>query len=155
VNASEVRRIMHSLLGRELNTQQVEQLAQASVNRTVASGHALLNEGDRPSGLVFLLQGQVEILKLGSNGQRQALARIDGPTLLGEMSLITDRPAVATVMAITQCDYQLLTKPQFQRLIASESLAAYKLVVVIAGVLAERLAQIDRKVLELSGQWSV
>jgi len=71
------------------------------------------------------------------------------------MSLITDRPAVATVMAVTECDYQLLTKPQFQRLIASESLAAYKLVVVIATVLAQRLAQIDRKVLELSGQWSV
>jgi CRP-like cAMP-binding protein len=155
MNASEVRRIMHLLLGRELNTQQIEQLAQASVNRTVASGQALLNEGDRPSGLVFLLQGQVEILKLGQNGQRQALARIDAPTLLGEMGIITDRPAVATVMAITHCDYQLLTKPQFQRLIASESLAAYKLVVVIAGVLAERLAQIDRKVLELSGQWSV
>jgi CRP-like cAMP-binding protein len=155
MNASEVRRIMHSLLGRELNTQQVEHLAQASVNRTIASRHALLNEGDRPSGLVFLLQGQVEILKTGQNGQRQALARIDAPTLLGEMSLITDRPAVATVMAITACDYQLLTKPQFQRLIASESLAAYKLVVVIAGVLAERLAQIDRKVLELAGQWSV
>jgi CRP/FNR family transcriptional regulator, cyclic AMP receptor protein len=155
MNASEVRRIMHSLLARELSAPQVEQLAQASVNRTVASGHALLNEGDRPSGLVFLLQGQVEILKLGQNGQRQALARLDAPTLLGEMSLVTDRPSVATVMAITQCDYQLLTKPQFQRLIASESLAAYKLVVVIAGVLAERLAQIDRKVLELSGQWSV
>jgi len=155
VNGSDVRRVMHSLLARELNTQQVEQLAQASVNRKIASGHALLNEGDKPSGLVFLLQGQVEILKQGPNGQRLALAKVDAPTLLGEMSLITDRPAVATVMAVTECDYQLLTKPQFQRLLASESLAAYKLVVVIAAVLAERLAQIDRKFLELTGQWSV
>jgi hypothetical protein len=48
MNASEVRRIMHSLLGRELNTQQVEQLAQASVNRTVASGHALLSDCRSP-----------------------------------------------------------------------------------------------------------
>jgi len=146
---------MYSLLGRELNASQVEQLAQATVNRKIEVGHALLNEGDRPSGLMFLLQGQVEILKQGANGQRQALAKVDAPSLLGEMSLITDRPAVATVMAVTECDYQLLTKPQFQRLIASESLAAYKLVVVIATVLAQRLAQIDRKVLELSGQWSV
>jgi len=33
-------------------------------------------------------------------------------------------------------------------LIASDSLAAYKLVVVIAGIIAERLGQLDRKVLE-------
>jgi len=68
-----------------------------------------------------------------SKKQRQALAKVDAPSLLGEMSLITDRPAVATVMAVTECDYQLLTKPQFQRLIASESLAAYKRYIVPLG----------------------
>ena len=64
------------------------------------------------------------------------------------MSLITDRPTSATVVAVTECDCQLLTRAQFQRLIASDSLAAYKLVVVIAGIIAERLGQLDRKVLE-------
>jgi len=56
------------------------------------------------------------------------------------------------VMAVKDCECQLLTKAQFQRLIASESLAAYKLVVMIAEVLAERLARLDRKVLELTAQ---
>jgi CRP/FNR family transcriptional regulator, cyclic AMP receptor protein len=146
---------MHSLLGRAVTSQQIEQLAQASVGQKVAAGHALMNEGDRPSGLVFLLQGGVEILKHGPDGQRQSLAKIDAPTLLGEMSLITDRPTSATVMAVTECELQLLTKPQFQRLIAGDSIAAYKLVMTIAGVLAERLAKLDRKVIELTGHWNL
>src|SRR2546422_11523928 len=139
MQASTVREVMHTLLGRGLTTPQVEQLAQASVSRKAAAGQALMNEGERPGGLMLLLQGNVEIFKQGGDGQRQSLAKVAAPTLLGEMSLITDRPTSATVVAVTECDYQLLTRSQFQRLIASDSLAAYKLVVGIAGILAERL----------------
>ena len=146
---------MHSLIGRGVTPQQIEQLAQASVGQKVAAGHVLMHEGDRPSGLVFLLQGGVEVFKHGPDGQRQSLAQLAAPTLLGEMSLITDRPSSATVMAVTECELQLLTKAQFQRLIAGDSIAAYKLVMTIAGVLAERLAKLDRKVLELTGHWDL
>jgi len=146
---------MHSLIGRGVTSQQIEQLAQASVGQKAAAGHPLMNEGDRPSGLVFLLQGGVEVFKHGPDGQRQSLAKLEAPTLLGEMSLITDRPSSATVMAVTECELQLLTKAQFQRLIAADSIAAYKLVTTIAGVLAERLAKLDRKVLELTGHWNL
>jgi len=146
---------MHSLLGRGVTPQQVEQLAQASVGQKVAAGHTLVNEGDRPSGLVFLLQGDVEVFKHGPDGQRQSLAKIEAPTLLGEMSLITDRPTSATVVALTDCELQLLTKAQFQRLIAADSIAAYKLVMTIANVIAARLANLDRKVLELTGHWNL
>jgi CRP-like cAMP-binding protein len=143
------------LLGRGVTSLQVEQLAQASVGQKVGAGHVLMNEGDRPSGLVFLLQGSVEIFKHGPDGQRQSLAKVDAPTLLGEMSLITDRPTSATVVALSECELQVLTKSQFQRLIAADSIAAYKLVMTIAGVLAERLAKLDRKILELTGHWNL
>lgn len=155
MNPFDTRKTMHSLLGRGVTPQQVEQLAQASVGQKVAAGHALMNEGDRPSGLVFLLQGGVEVFKHGPDGQRQSLAKIEAPTLLGEMSLITDRPTSATVVALTECELQLLTKAQFQRLIAADSIAAYKLVMTIAGVIAARLAKLDRTVLELTGHWNL
>lgn len=154
MHASEIRKTMHSLL-RGFTPQQLEQLSQPLVGQKVAAGHALINEGDRPSGLVFLLQGSVEIFKHGPDGQLQLLAKVDAPTLLGEMSLITDRPSSATVIALSECELQLLTKAQFQRLIAGDSIAAYKLVVILAGVLAERLASLDRKVLELTGHWNL
>jgi CRP-like cAMP-binding protein len=154
VNPAEIRKAMHSLL-RGLTAQQADQLTQASVRHKVRAGHALINEGDRPSGLVFLLQGRVEIFKHGPDGQRESLASIDAPTLVGEMSLITDRHASATVMTLAECEFQLLTCTQFQRLIAADSIAAYKLVMILAGVLAGRLRKLDRKVLELTGHWNL
>ncbi|PYN90582.1 MAG: hypothetical protein DMD87_01295 [Candidatus Rokuibacteriota bacterium] len=155
VNPAETRKIIHSLIGRGVTSQQVEQLAQALVGQKVAAGHVLINESDRPSGLVLLLQGGVEVFKHGPDGQRQSLAKLEAPTLVGEMSLITDRPSSATVVAVTECELQVLTRAQFQRLIAGDSIAAYKLVMTIAGVLAERLAKLDRKVLELTGHWNL
>src|SRR5262249_16137047 len=128
---------------------------QALVGQKAASGHLLMNEGDRPSGLVFLLQGGVEIFKHGPDGQRQSLAKLEAPTLIGEMSLITDRPSSPTVGATSEWELQVLTRAQFQRLIAADSIAAYKLVMTIAGVLAERLAKLDRKILELTGHWDL
>ena len=99
MQASAARAVMHTVLGRGLTTPQVEQLAQASVGRNIAAGHALMTEGDRPTGLVLLLEGRVEILKRGRDGQQQSLGKVDAPTVLGEMSLITERPTSATVMA--------------------------------------------------------
>jgi len=154
MHASAIRQGLQSLL-RGLTLQQVEQLAQALVGQKTAAGHALIDEGDRPRGLMFLLQGSVEIFKHGPDGQRQSLAKVDAPTLLGEMSLITDRASSATVLALSDCEAQLLTKAQFQRLIASDNIAAYKLVVIVAGVLAERLAKLDRQILELTGHWNL
>jgi len=154
VNSSETRKLMQSVL-RGLTPQQIEQLVQASVGQKVPAGQALINEGERVSGLMILLEGRVEILKHGPDGLRQPLAHLDAPTLVGEMSLITDRPASATAMAVADCEFQLLTRAQFQRLIAADNIAAYRLVVIIAGVLAERLARLDRKVLELTGHWNL
>jgi len=141
---------MHLLL-RGLSPQQVEQLAQASVGQKVVAGHPLMNEGDRPSGLVFLLQGGVEIFKHGPDGQRQSLAKVDAPTLLGEMSLITDRPTSATVMALSECELQLLTKAQFQTPISAARIAAYKLAAIIAGVAAAPLPKPDPQILDMTG----
>lgn len=154
MNPAEHRKVIQSLL-RGLTTQQVDQLVQASVGNKVPAGHALIDEGGRPSGLVLLLQGRVEVFKHGPDGQRQSLASIDAPTLVGEMSILLDRPASATVITLTECEFLLLTRTQFQRLIASDNIAAYKLVVIIAGVLADRLAKLDRKVLELTGHWNL
>ncbi len=145
---------MQSVL-RGLTAQQTEQLLQASVAQKVPANQALVNEGERVSGLMILLQGRVEIFKHGPDGKRQSLATLDAPTLVGEMSLITDRPASATAMAVAECEFQLLTRAQFQRLIAADNIAAYRLVVIIAGVLADRLARLDRKVLELTGHWNL
>ena len=78
------------------------------------------------------------------------ISTVEGPTVVGEMSLITERPHSATVRARTVCAFQLLTRSQFDRLLKSESLAAYKLVATLADVIAGRLTRMDEKFAELA-----
>ena len=147
---ADVREIVRSVLCKGLSAAQADQIVKATVPVQIAAGHAVLHEGDASGGLYLLLRGEVEIVKRGADGTPQSLGTIGAPTVLGEMSLITARPHSATVAAVTECDFALLTRSQFERLIASESLAAYKLVATIAEVLAGRVARLDAKVLELS-----
>jgi len=99
-----------------------------------------------------LLEGSAEVLKQGRDGGEVLVASVEAPTVLGEMSLITERPYSATVRALTASEFRLLTRSQFDRLIKSESLAAYKVVATLADVIAWRLGRMDEKFVELSRQ---
>ena len=96
------------------------------------------------AGLATLLLGEPPGLCVGK------VRLADGQDVLGEMSLITARQHSATVEAVTDCQFALLTRAQFQRLLDAESLAAYKLIATIAEVLAGRVTRLDQKVLELT-----
>jgi len=94
----------------------------------------------------------VEVLKGGGSQKRsdEVLATIAAPTVLGEISLLTEGPHAASVRAKTACEFSLLTTTQFHRLLREENLAAYKVVVILAEVLARRLNRMDEKFVEIS-----
>ena len=98
----------------------------------------------------LLLEGAAEVVKRDRDGGEVSIATVEAPTVLGEMGLITDRPHSATVRAISRCEFHLLTRSQFDRLLKSENLAAYKVVATLAEVIAWRLSRMDDKVVELA-----
>jgi CRP-like cAMP-binding protein len=150
VTNSEAAKVVRTILCRGLTFEQTEQILKAMVAITVEAGAVLYHEDEKSKGLFVLLQGQVEILKREAGGADQRIATVEAPTVVGEMSLITDRPHSATVRALTGCEGRLLTRAQFERLLQSESLAAYKIVLTLADVIARRLNRMDEKVMELS-----
>ena len=147
---SEAAKIVRTILGRGLTNQQTEQIVNAMVPTTVTSGNTGFREEERGQGLFVLLDGTVEVVKESGPGGPVIIASVEAPSVLGEMSLITDRPHSATVRARTNCEFRLLTRPQFDRLLQAESLAAYKVVATLADVIAWRLNRMDEKFVELS-----
>lgn len=145
---------MRRVLCRGLTPEQSEQILKAMIPVKADAGLVVLKEGDRAQGLIVLLEGTVEVVK---NGSTEALATFTAPTVLGEMSLLTDGPHTASVRAKTACEFSLLTTTQFQRLLRDESLAAYKVIAILAEVLARRLHRMDEKFVEASrhvSEWS-
>ena len=148
---SEAAKIVRTVLCRGLTFEQTQQILKAMVPISTAPGTLVFRENEKGQGLLVALQGSVQILKQGADGSDAFIATVDAPTVLGEMSLITDRPHSATVRAVTACEFRLLTRAQFDRLLLGESLAAYKVVATLAEVIANRLNKMDEKVLELAG----
>jgi len=147
---SEAARIVRTVLCRGLTFEQTEQILKAMVPVTVEAGAVVFHENEKGQGLVVALEGTVEIVKRRAEGGELTIATVTAPTVLGEMSLLTDGAHSATVRAARACEFRLLTRAQFERLLQSESLAAYKVVATLAEVIARRLARMDEKVLELT-----
>jgi CRP-like cAMP-binding protein len=150
VTNSEAAKLVRTVLCRGMTFEQTEQILKAMVPVSVEPGAVLYEEGDKAKGLFVLLAGGVEILRRQPEGSDQRIATVEAPTVVGEMSLITDRPHSATVRALSACDGRLLTRSQFERLLQADSLAAYKVVLILADVIARRLTKMDEKVLELT-----
>ena len=144
---SESSKIIRGVLCRGLSHEQAEQILKAMVPVTAETGLVVFKEGERPQGLMVLVEGTVEVFK---DGSKEVLATIAAPTVLGEISLLTEGPHTASVRAKTACDFSLLTTTQFHRLLREESLAAYKVIAILAEVLARRLHRMDEKFVEVS-----
>ena len=143
---SEASKVIRGVLCRGLSYEQTEQILKAMVPVNAEAGTAVFKEGERPQGLMVLLAGTVEVMKEGG----EILATIDAPTVLGEISLLMESQHTASVRAKTACEFSLLTSTQFHRLLREESLAAYKVIAILAEVLARRLSRMDEKFVEVS-----
>jgi CRP-like cAMP-binding protein len=152
VTSAEAAKVVRSVLCRTLTLEQTDQILKAMIPVAAEPGTVVMHEGERGRGLFVLLTGSVEVRKQDRHGGDVAIATIKAPTVLGEMNLLTDRPHSATVRAVTACQFQLLTRSQFARLLGAESLAAYKVVAALADVIARRLDQMDEKFVDLAAQ---
>jgi len=152
VTASEAARVIRTVLCRGLTHDQADQIIKAMVAVNAEPGTVVMREGERGQGLLVLLQGSADVLKHGRTGVDIALTTVEGPTVVGEMSLVSERPYSATVRALTACEFYLLTRSQFERLLKSESLAAYKVVATLADLIAWRLHRMDDKFVELAAR---
>ena len=150
MTGSEAAKIVRGVLCRGLTHEQSDQIVTAMVRVNAEPGTVVLREGGRGQGLLVLLEGSAEIVKQDAARGDVVISTVDAPTVVGEMSLITERPNSATVRARTACHFQLLTRSQFDRLLTSESLAAYKVVATLADVIAKRLTRMDEKFVELT-----
>lgn len=143
---AEMAKIIRTVLCRGLSFEQTEHILRVMLPARFEAGMPLYKEGEPAQGLVVLLEGTVDVMK---EGAPDVLATIDAPAVFGEISLLTDGPHTATVMAKTRCHLALLTKTQFERLVREESVAAFKLLHTLAEVLAHRLNKMDAKFIEL------
>src|SRR4051812_29284751 len=82
-----------------LSDAQVAGLVGCLDHRRVAAGTVLMAEGDRPRELYVIASGTADVTATGHDRRPALLNRLGPGAVVGELSVLTGRPASATVRA--------------------------------------------------------
>lgn len=113
------------------------------------AGQAIFSEGGPEEKLYVITSGTVEVHKRVLRRRRQHLATVQAPTVVGEMGLLTEPRAAATVEAVTPVEAHGIDRDRLLEMLDEDAPAACKLVYEIGRTLAERMARTDRTVAEV------
>lgn len=113
-----LRRHLHALLG-PLEPDALALLERSLEWLTVPGGQTLMSQGDLGDAMYLTISGRLRAYVRGDDGQEQVVREMARGQIIGEMSLYTDQPRSATVVAIRDSVLVRLGKPAFHDLLAS------------------------------------
>jgi CRP/FNR family transcriptional regulator, cyclic AMP receptor protein len=113
------------------------------------TGQRIFEEGAPEERLYVITSGTVQVYKSVLPGRRQRLATIEAPTVVGEMGLLTEPRAAASVEAMTMVEAHGVGRDRLLEMLDADSPAACKLVYEIGRTLAERMAATNETVAEV------
>jgi CRP/FNR family transcriptional regulator, cyclic AMP receptor protein len=135
-------------LFQELDLAELGRIAAIAEPRTLDAQAPLFREGEPGDALFVVLEGSVEVLKRDASGHHQVLALLQAPTVLGEASLLLeDGPRSASALAVGTLSLLRVPGAAFRALLEVQDLAALKLALVLARVLALRLVQMNERLI--------
>ena len=132
-----------------LSHEELEELRGIMAPASFGAREILIEEGRRDENLYVLTSGTVEVYKRVLPGRRQLLATIEAPSVVGEMGLLTEPRAAATVAAKTAVEAQTIPRDRFLAMLDADSPTACKVVYELGRTLAERMAKTDESIAEI------
>jgi CRP/FNR family transcriptional regulator, cyclic AMP receptor protein len=135
-----------------LSDEERAELVEAAEFAVFRPGEFLIEEGAALSSFFVLASGRVEVHKRIPGRGDKLLAVLDAMnerTLVGELSLLDDGVASATVRAQGEAEAVKIPRETFRTMIREGRPVAYKLAYRISHILARRLARMNEEVVEI------
>lgn len=139
-------------LFRHLNEEEREELEELLEPAGFEAGETIFEEGGPEERLYVITSGTVEVHKKVLPGRRQHLATIEAPSVVGEMGLLTEPRATASVEARTPVEAYGIDRDRFLEMLDDDSPAACKVVYEIGRTLAGRMARTDESIAGIIAQ---
>jgi CRP-like cAMP-binding protein len=130
---------LHAMeLFRQLQPDELVQLARDLRSQPFGPGEALCRQGESADSLYIVRSGRVHV-RVQADGAEKEVAQLGPGSYFGEMGLMTGEPRTATVVAEGHVDALRLGKEPFRRLLANRP----ELAESIAEVLAHRRVELE------------
>ncbi len=137
---------------RHLTDEELEELEELLGPAGFEAGETIFEEGGPEERLYVITAGTVEVHKMVLPGRRQHLAAIEAPTVVGEMGLLTEPRAAASVEARTPIQAYAIDRDRFLERLDDDSPAACKVVHEIGRTLANRMARTNETIADIIGR---
>jgi CRP/FNR family transcriptional regulator, cyclic AMP receptor protein len=134
----------------QLDDDECQQLLAIAQQRAFAPGEQVIEQGKRSQKLWILLEGKCEVIRHSEHDGPLVLAQLEPRSVFGEMSFFSPAPHSASVVAKTQVRLLSIRRMDYDELLASGNLAAYKVAYNVVQSLAHRLRRMDDWVAELT-----
>jgi len=115
----------------------VDQVFTSSRERRYEPGEALIRQGQQGDALFVVLEGEARVLLSDHDGTVRSIATLTRGSVAGEMSLITQEPATADVIAATELRVLVISATDFDALAAKNP----ELTIVLTNLVADRLGR--------------
>lgn len=112
------------------------------------AGSTIFEEGESGTYLCLLLEGQVDVVKENHDGERRVVASLGPGKTFGEMAVIDGERRSATALAAQASQLAILTRGNFDRLLADFPALASHLVLRLARVMSQRLRVVSGQLVD-------
>lgn len=131
----------HAEIFRDLEHQEVLQIAPYISAYKASKGAKVMVEGDRESYMFILVSGRLQIIKRDEGEAEKKLATVREGKSIGEMSVVDGMHHSATVVALEDSELLLLTKHNFDMLLSKNPAVGLVMMHKIANLMSLRLRQ--------------
>lgn len=129
----------------ELTEDEIRTVAAGLEPAPFAAGDLITRQGAVAHWLYVLGAGSVEVGLEDESGVRHPVARLEAPTVFGEMGLLTGEPRHATVVAGSACECYRLGKSAFESVLVRRPVIAERM----SRILAQRQGELEQSATDI------
>ena len=122
---------------RALRARLVDQVFSSARERVYEPNDVIIRQGQQGDSLFVVVEGEARVLLRDHDGTVRTIATLTRSSVAGEMSLITQEPATADVIATTEVRVLVLSSADFDALTAKNP----ELTIVLTNLVADRLGR--------------
>lgn len=136
----------HPVLGL-LEERDLDHMLGYAVETHYPAGAAIFRKGDLGQSLVIIVEGQVKISVMASDGREAVLAVLEVGDILGEMAIIENKPRSADATALSPCRLLVLHQRDFIPFLERNPMVAIRLLALLSERLRRTSALLEARML--------